>query len=86
MHGSTPLDVADVPGVVIAGVTVDAGEELSPVLVRVGGRAVTRPLARDPAMPLAPIALAQPAAGALVKGYVEYHLDRRLRAYPLVAR
>jgi DNA repair protein RecO (recombination protein O) len=25
-------------------------------------------------------------AGALVKGYVEYHLDRRLRAYPLVAR
>jgi DNA repair protein RecO (recombination protein O) len=25
-------------------------------------------------------------APALVKGYVEYHLDRRLRAYPLVAR
>jgi DNA repair protein RecO (recombination protein O) len=25
-------------------------------------------------------------AGALVKGYVEYHLERRLRAYPLVAR
>jgi DNA repair protein RecO (recombination protein O) len=25
-------------------------------------------------------------AGALVKGYVEYHLDRRLRAYPLVTR
>jgi DNA repair protein RecO (recombination protein O) len=25
-------------------------------------------------------------AGALVKGYVEYHLDRRLRAYPMVAR
>jgi DNA repair protein RecO (recombination protein O) len=25
-------------------------------------------------------------AGALVKGFVEYHLDRRLRAYPLVAR
>jgi DNA repair protein RecO (recombination protein O) len=25
-------------------------------------------------------------AGALVKGYVEYHLDRRLRSYPLVAR
>ena len=38
------------------------------VLVRVGGRAVTRPLARDPTMPLAPIALAQPAAGALIKG------------------
>src|SRR6266508_4487980 len=25
-------------------------------------------------------------AGALVKGYGEYHLERRLRAYPLVAR
>jgi len=25
-------------------------------------------------------------AGALVKGYVEYHLERRLRSYPLVAR
>jgi DNA repair protein RecO (recombination protein O) len=25
-------------------------------------------------------------AGALVKGYVEYHLERRLRAYPMVAR
>lgn len=34
--GSTPLDVADVPGVVVAGVTVDAGAELSPVLMRVG--------------------------------------------------
>jgi germination protein M len=38
------------------------------VLVLVRGRAVAGPLARDPAMPLAPIALAQPAAGALVKG------------------
>jgi hypothetical protein len=35
-HGSTPLDVADVPGVVIAGVTIDAGLEKSPVLLRVG--------------------------------------------------
>ncbi|RCG27943.1 adenylyl cyclase [Sphaerisporangium album] len=34
--GSTPLEVADVPGVVIAGVTVDAGLEKSPVLLRVG--------------------------------------------------
>ena len=25
-------------------------------------------------------------AGALVKGYVEYHLERRLRSYPMVAR
>ncbi|CAL9539794.1 Exo-beta-1,3-glucanase [Actinosynnema sp. ALI-1.44] len=34
--GSTPLEVADVPGVVIAGVTIDAGAEESPVLLRVG--------------------------------------------------
>ncbi|MFI6739117.1 adenylyl cyclase [Nonomuraea sp. NPDC050451] len=38
VHGSTPLDVADVPGVVVAGVTVDAGLEKSPVLLRVGDR------------------------------------------------
>ena len=35
---STPIDVADVPGVIVAGVTVDAGPEESPVLLRVGGR------------------------------------------------
>jgi Immunoglobulin-like domain of bacterial spore germination len=38
------------------------------VLVKVGGRAVAGPLTRDRAIPLAPIALAEPAAGALVKG------------------
>jgi hypothetical protein len=36
VNGSTPLDVADVPGVVVAGVTVDAGLTQSPVLLRVG--------------------------------------------------
>jgi hypothetical protein len=36
VNGSTPLDVADVPGVIIAGVTVDAGLEKSSVLLRVG--------------------------------------------------
>ncbi|WP_211267034.1 adenylyl cyclase [Nonomuraea candida] len=36
VRGSTPIDVADVPGVVIAGVTVDAGTEQSRVLLRVG--------------------------------------------------
>ncbi|WP_214413960.1 adenylyl cyclase [Sphaerisporangium fuscum] len=36
VNGATPLDVADVPGVVIAGVTVDAGPVRSPVLLRVG--------------------------------------------------
>jgi hypothetical protein len=34
--GATPLDVADVPGVIIAGVTIDAGLVKSPVLLRVG--------------------------------------------------
>jgi germination protein M len=38
------------------------------VLVRVDGRAVGRPLGRDRALPLAPIALAEPAPGALVRG------------------
>lgn len=37
-HGAVPLDVAGVPGVVIAGVTIDAGERESPVLLRVGAR------------------------------------------------
>jgi hypothetical protein len=35
-HGATPLEVADVPGVIVAGVTVDAGPAKSPVLLRVG--------------------------------------------------
>ena len=38
------------------------------VAVQVDGRAVARPLARDTSLPLAPIALAEPAPGALVKG------------------
>jgi germination protein M len=38
------------------------------VLVRSGGRAISRPLTRDRTLPLAPIALAEPAPGALVKG------------------
>jgi hypothetical protein len=35
-NGSTPLEVGDVPGVIIAGVTIDAGLKESPVLLRVG--------------------------------------------------
>ncbi|GAA2993443.1 hypothetical protein JOD63_001603 [Microbacterium terrae] len=34
--GATPLAIADVPGIVVAGITVDAGEKLSPVLMKVG--------------------------------------------------
>ncbi|BEL07985.1 RICIN domain-containing protein [Actinoplanes sichuanensis] len=36
VNGSIPLDVADVPGVIVAGVTIDAGTKESPVLLRVG--------------------------------------------------
>ncbi|WP_439594150.1 adenylyl cyclase [Microbacterium sp.] len=35
-NGATPLAIVDVPGVVVAGVTIDAGEKLSPVLLKVG--------------------------------------------------
>ena len=38
------------------------------VALQVEGRAVAGPLARDTSLPLAPIALAEPAPGALVKG------------------
>ena len=38
------------------------------VLVRADGRPVSKPLGRDGALRLAPIALAEPAPGALVKG------------------
>jgi len=47
VDGSTPLDVADVPGVVIAGVMIDAGLHESPVLLRVGKRHVHRPSSPD---------------------------------------
>lgn len=47
VDGSTPLDVADVPGVVIAGVTIDAGLHESPVLLRVGKRHSHRPSSPD---------------------------------------
>ena len=36
IDGAIPLTVADVPGVIIAGVTIDAGEVNSPVLLRIG--------------------------------------------------
>ncbi|HEY3338554.1 MAG TPA: glycosyl hydrolase family 28-related protein [Propionicimonas sp.] len=35
-HGATPMQVADAPGIVVAGLTFDAGPELSSVLLRVG--------------------------------------------------
>ncbi|GAB4081985.1 adenylyl cyclase [Modestobacter muralis] len=36
VNGSVPMTVADVPGVVVAGVTIDAGTKESPVLLEVG--------------------------------------------------
>ncbi len=38
VDGAIPLTIGDVPGVVVAGVTVDAGEVESPVLLQVGTR------------------------------------------------
>ena len=38
VRGAVPLTVGDVPGVVVAGVTIDAGTVKSPVLMRVGKR------------------------------------------------
>ncbi|NLP85889.1 adenylyl cyclase [Microbacterium sp. CFH 90308] len=42
--GATPLEVKDAEGIVVAGVTIDAGAELSPVLVRVGKADGGKPL------------------------------------------
>ncbi len=36
VHGVVPLTVNDVPGVIIAGVTIDAGSVESPILLQVG--------------------------------------------------
>ena len=36
VSGATPLTVADVPGAIVAGVTIDAGTVESPVLLQVG--------------------------------------------------
>jgi DNA repair protein RecO (recombination protein O) len=40
----------------------------------------------DRAARAAPPAVPRREAGTLIKSFVEYHLDRRLRSYPLVAR
>ncbi|MFV2113816.1 adenylyl cyclase [Micromonospora sp. LOL_025] len=52
VDGAVPLDVAGVPGVVVAGVTVDAGLTESPVLLRVG-----RKHGRNASTPRNPITL-----------------------------
>jgi hypothetical protein len=37
VNGATPLQIADVPGAIVAGVTIDAGLQKSRVLLQVGG-------------------------------------------------
>ncbi|MBI5103841.1 MAG: adenylyl cyclase [Solirubrobacterales bacterium] len=50
--GAVPMTVADVPGTVIAGVTIDAGTTTSPALLRVGkDHGATNPKKSDPANP-----------------------------------
>jgi hypothetical protein len=50
--GAIPLTIADVPGVVVAGVTIDAGPVESPALLRVGKRqGAVNPKKSDPANP-----------------------------------
>jgi hypothetical protein len=52
VNGAVPLTVADVPGVVIAGVTIDAGTVASPVLLQVGRkRGNASPRLNDPSNP-----------------------------------
>ena len=48
--GATVLTVADVPGVTLAGLFVDAGPEMSRVLVEVGPRGAARDHAADPTL------------------------------------
>ena len=50
--GATPLTVADVPGVIVAGITIDAGTVESPVLLEVGKRNGNQsPKKSDPSNP-----------------------------------
>ena len=49
--GSVPLTVADVPGVVVAGLTIDGGTVESPALLRVGTKHGRGGRASDPANP-----------------------------------
>lgn len=53
VRGATPLVVKDNPGIVIAGVTIDAGETLSKVLLQVGkSRGERGTVKADPANPI----------------------------------
>lgn len=45
--GAIPIEAKDAPGIIIAGVTIDAGTKLSPVLLRVGKAKGGKPLGAD---------------------------------------
>jgi hypothetical protein len=52
VDGAVPLTVADVPGVIVAGVTIDAGAVESPVLLQVGKKnGNSSPKTNDPSNP-----------------------------------
>jgi hypothetical protein len=52
VDGAIPLEVADVPGVIVAGVTIDAGPVESPVLLQVGKKnGNSSPKKNDPSNP-----------------------------------
>ncbi len=50
--GAVPLKVANKAGIVVAGVTIDAGTELSPYLMRVGSSARSAPARNSAASPI----------------------------------
>ncbi len=52
VDGAIPITVADVPGVIVAGVTIDAGADESPVLLEVGKKnGNSSPKKNDPSNP-----------------------------------
>jgi hypothetical protein len=51
VNGAVPLTVADVPGVIVAGVTIDAGTVESPVLMEVGKKNGNNGSKNDPSNP-----------------------------------
>lgn len=50
-RGAVPVEVEDVPGVVLAGLTIDAGPTMSPALLRIGDAQKTKKSTGDPANP-----------------------------------
>jgi hypothetical protein len=52
VDGAVPLKVADAPGIIVAGVTIDAGTVESPVLLQVGQPGAGQSANADPANPI----------------------------------